>query len=570
MTTAGDVSRSATTFSVAELVSKAWEGEIRVPHFQRAFRWKREDAFKLFDSILKNYPIGSLLLWSRPAPPARQLQFGALHIDAAAADNALWVVDGQQRITTLANVVHSQSQSDPRFALAYHLENKRFVKPASGNSPLVIPLPVLFDPQQVMKWFWQYPEINEYFDEASAATQKIRQYSVPAYRVEHNDEQVLQDIFDRMNNYGKRLTKAEVFSALNAGDENTAQERLSFPVIAAHLDEERRFGQLDEDTVLQAVLVRRHPDTQREIRNEFSVADSEGRDAAYRAAEDSLMRAVAFLQDEVGVPHVALLPFRYLLIVLSRFFACHPEPAARNRKLLRRCYWRAAAIGPGIFPGGTTGATRILGQRINSEDETGSVQGMLNALGEKPVELPVPDVRKFRANSAASKIILCSWWENDIRDPESGEVFDRTELAESLTGQWTASDAVYTLIFPKQIPDEIRTSAANRILLPVLRHDRGEVQELLLRNINQLEEQQWRDIQRSHLITPELSGLWATGEITRFIEQRQQLLHETVADFLRRNCEWDYEDTPPLSELVIDGEDELSPSEPYIDTMREG
>lgn len=193
--------------------------------------------------------------------------------------------------------------------------------------------------------------------------------------------------FVRMNSYGKRLTKAEVFSALNAGAEDTDGERLTFRAMAAHVDEDRSFGELDEGAVLQAVLARRHPDIQREIRNEFSEPDDEGQDVAYKATEDALLCSVSFLQDSCGIPHIALLPYRYLIIVPVRFFAYHPNPGEQNLRLLRRWYWRAATIGSGIFPGGTTGATRILGQRIVAGDESGSVQGLLAALGEKPTEL---------------------------------------------------------------------------------------------------------------------------------------------------------------------------------------
>ena len=548
MTATGDVSRSATTFDVEELVTRAWHGDIRVPHFQRAFRWKWEDTRRLFDSIVKNYPIGSLLLWVRRSPGQR-LRLGALRVDAPESNNALWVVDGQQRITSLANALHEGTQSDPRFALAYHLRDERFVEPRGGDDPLAVPLPVLFDPQQVMQWFWQRPEIYDYFDTASAITTKIRKYSIPAYQVEHDDERVLEDIFDRMNSYGKRLTKAEVFSALNAGTEDAAGDRLTFPAMAAHVDEDRSFGMIDEGTVLQAVLARRHPDIQREIRNEFTEPGDEEQDIAYEAAEDALRRSVAFLQDDAGVPHIAMLPYRYLLVVLVRFFAHHPEPDPQNLRLLRRWYWRAAAVGPGIFLGGTTGATRNLGRRIAVGSETGSVQGLLAELGEEPTEPPVPDVRKFRTNAAASKLILCSWWDVQPRNPETGDVFGRAELAENLPDQWTASDAVYTLLMPAQLPDGYRSSAANRVLLPMpmFRHGPGDIPELLLRNVEGLDAEVWNAVRRSHWMTPELADLLASGRLQEFLSQRQELLHAGITDFLRRNCEWGFEDTPAYS-----------------------
>jgi len=50
---------------------------------------------RLFDSIVKGYPIGNLLLWTRPAPKA-EVQLGALCIQARGFQDGLWVVDRQQ------------------------------------------------------------------------------------------------------------------------------------------------------------------------------------------------------------------------------------------------------------------------------------------------------------------------------------------------------------------------------------------------------------------------------------------------------------------------------------------
>jgi hypothetical protein len=101
--------------------------------------------------------------------------------------------------------------------LFYDLDEGSFTVKSSPNQPWLVPLPVLFDLQELLRWFADDPELKDRFDQATEVAKVLRQYQVPAYVVRHDDEKVLQDIFDRMNNYGKRLTKAEVFSALNAG-----------------------------------------------------------------------------------------------------------------------------------------------------------------------------------------------------------------------------------------------------------------------------------------------------------------------------------------------------------------
>jgi hypothetical protein len=95
MTTRHFSQPSARTFSVDDLVKYVGEGRVRIPEFQRPLRWQWEDVRRLFDSIVKGYPIGSLLLWQRSAP-AGNVRLGAIVVDSPAFTDGWWVVDGQQ------------------------------------------------------------------------------------------------------------------------------------------------------------------------------------------------------------------------------------------------------------------------------------------------------------------------------------------------------------------------------------------------------------------------------------------------------------------------------------------
>src|SRR6266545_1799717 len=91
-------------YTPADLVRDTVRGHLRIPPFQRGFRWDAADVLKLFDSLLHGFPIGNLLLWIRPAPE-QHLQVGPLEIDAPEVASALWVVDGQQRITSIVGAL---------------------------------------------------------------------------------------------------------------------------------------------------------------------------------------------------------------------------------------------------------------------------------------------------------------------------------------------------------------------------------------------------------------------------------------------------------------------------------
>ncbi|HEX5496763.1 MAG TPA: DUF262 domain-containing protein [Mycobacteriales bacterium] len=553
MSSRPDARPSAITYDLEELVALAWKGDIRVPHFQRDFRWGRQDVSRLFDSIVRGYPIGSLLLWVRPAP-ADILRLGVLDIRAPDAERALWVVDGQQRIISLANALHPSGATDPRFAVAYDLRAENIVRRTNQETPWVIPLPVVFDLQQLIRWFSERPEIAEYLNRATAVARDIRQFKIPAYHVKH-DEAVLRDIFDRMNSYGKRLSRAEIFSALKPGVAGT-REQLTIDLVAQRINTDLHFGELDDGTVLQAILARRGPDVMRGIRKEFvdqrrGQVDfpGESRDDAYKNGAEALRSAVFFVQSLAGVPHFSFLPYRYLLVVLARFFAHHPDPARRNLQLLRRWFWRAALAGPGIFRGGTTGGLRLLCAEIRPGDVNRSVQGLLRAIGPAARAVPTPDM--FRPNSAETKIVLCCLWSLRPLSPRTGARYERSQLAEILAGRGTAGDATAQIVRGQSVSQRDQARIANRVLSPDPDESVDGWDQLLLAEPLQFGAD-WSEVLRSHAMDESMVALLAAGREAEFLDARQRELAGALNGFLARACEWGFEDTSPLDDLVVD------------------
>lgn len=556
MSTGRDMRVSATTYDLEDLVSEAWAGHIRVPHFQRDFRWTLQDVLRLFDSIVKGYPIGSLLLWVRSAE-AQTIRLGALEIHAPRAEQALWVVDGQQRVTSLASALHEDGGADARFALSFDLAAEAFVRHPTQPDPSLIPLPVLFDLDRLLQWFANHREITDQLQRATSVTKTLRQFKIPAYQVMQDDVAVLQDIFDRMNNYGKRLSKAEVFSALYSGKEAEKNE-YRFALIAERIEDDLRFGRIDDDTVLRAILARRGPNIEREIRIEFNEQERRGAvdfpgevlETAYESGERALRRAVRFLQETARVPHVTFLAYQYLLIVLSRLFAHHPEPDARNLQLLRRWFWRAALVGPALFKGSTTGTTRALCSKIRSDDLTGSVQELLAAVSQHA--FPLPNSTRFRTNHAATKITLCAWWSLEPRSPRTGESYELGQLAETLIDSATAADAVPTIFNRRAVPEPYRMWAANRILMPDKDEAANEVDSLLSPQLLAVaHERTWEAILRSHAVTPDTARLLENDKIEEFLKARQETVRNDLQAFLDRMCEASFEDTPSLTDLVV-------------------
>lgn len=552
----------ATTCDLEDLVASAWAGKVRVPHFQRDFRWATQDVLRLFDSIVRGYPIGSLLLWVRKSP-SQVLTLGSLRIEAPASEETLWVVDGQQRITSLANALHPEGHLHVPFSIYYDLAETRFIAQPAIREPQHIPLPVLFDLERLIEWFATEGRVaSDLFKEAQRVAKRLRQFKVPAYLVRQDDERILTDIFDRMNNYGKRLSRAEIFSALFAGPEEGAENRLSLSRIADRVATRTGFGNIDTDTILSSILARRGPDPSRDIRNEFDTSGrripsefpDEDQDTAYERGEEALVRAVGFLQNYVEIPHLSLLAYRAPLVVLTRFFAHFPEPMPSTLRLLRRLYWRVAVSGPAVFRGSFTQVGRVLSTRIKKGDEYLSIKGLMDAVAEARPTVPNPE--RFRTNEATTKIVLSAWWSLGPRSLVTCERFDAQDLTTLLADQSTAATVAYR-IFPRGLSAAQQLLAANRLFLPTDSDPVNELPMLLTRAHIDVDNATWDAVLASHCLDRNTVSTLARGEQNEFLARRQRAIADQLRDFLSRMAEWDYEDTPALESLDFDDSDEL-------------
>jgi hypothetical protein len=92
--------------SVEELVSMIERGELRLPEMQRRYVWRSTRVRDLLDSLYRGYPSGAILLWE--TDEAVPLQDFAVEQQANAYQTKLLLLDGQQRLTSLAAVVRGK------------------------------------------------------------------------------------------------------------------------------------------------------------------------------------------------------------------------------------------------------------------------------------------------------------------------------------------------------------------------------------------------------------------------------------------------------------------------------
>jgi len=82
---------------VSELLDNIRKQDLVLPEFQREYVWTKDQAKQLIVSLVRGYPVGSLLFWRTDNPP----DLKNIEQIPDKLGTLLVILDGQQRLTTL-------------------------------------------------------------------------------------------------------------------------------------------------------------------------------------------------------------------------------------------------------------------------------------------------------------------------------------------------------------------------------------------------------------------------------------------------------------------------------------
>lgn len=527
----------ARSIRVEDLLADVMRGRVRIPPFQRGLKWQPDDARKLLDSIYRGYPIGTLLLWETKAE-AQELRFGAVSVAAPARPDAWWVVDGQQRVVSLARVLLTTAPSSDDFALHFDLQEPKFVAGLSEKLRVAdvsrwLPLTAVLDSELLIQWLLEQQPAAVRRELAIRVGKRIREYDVPAYIVRSDSEGTLREIFERSNNSGRRLEVAEVFDALHGA--RYGQHPASITDIVRDL-ESLHFGRVEQKILYRLLRVLSGADVTE--RGDEGVLRLSGDDArrAYTATATAARSVILFLKRDVGIAHYDLLPYKLPLVTLGKFFHHHPAPRARSRELLVRWLWRGALNGAHR---GDTVSTRQALERIDATDEEGSVQRMLAMVSARPTERPSA-MEPFNFRFAFGKLQTLALEALGPRDLDSGEALG----IEALFEQRAPEEDVPLPDIVASEHDGAERTTANRMLHPKrpgLRRQLLAVREPA--------------VLASHGVGEEARAALAAGDAKAFLSLRSATLNRHFDRFFAERARWDEPDRPSIQALTVLEED---------------
>lgn len=240
---------------VGDLVKDVRNGRIGLPDLQRPFVWKDNKVRELFDSMLKGYPIGYIMLWESPAD--YESKKSSIGDNSKTYDEPKeLVIDGQQRLTALVAAMYGINVKDKNFAdreikISYNPLTREFAvwsQAYERDSEWISRISDVFlakEDNSISSLRRRFiKEINEgrnrkgivlltdeeedLIEENINALLNLSDYPLPTLEINYNaDEEDVADIFVRVNSGGQSLTENNFIQTLISVYENETSDKIN-------------------------------------------------------------------------------------------------------------------------------------------------------------------------------------------------------------------------------------------------------------------------------------------------------------------------------------------------------
>lgn len=545
---------------VHEIVKQAVSKTVDIPEFQRPFVWDPEQVKLLAESLYRDYPVGSFLLWD-----------SADYQEAKTAEGSqatLWIVDGQQRTTALClllgqkpywwdgtndwnkalakydvmvNLLPDHGEDRLEFALRNPVREKDprwvSVRRIVANEKVEALTPIA---QEIVSSIAKDPaEMMSLFGVVHGRLQRvwqIRERDIPVVRINHEIEDVAE-IFARLNQAGTRVREADVILAL-AAVRNPGWVRTDYLPFCNDL--ESRGWSLDAGILIRtitgiAVGRARLLEVPKSL---WSPSELIGAWNKCKAIVNEVILQLA----QFGVLSPDLLPSTNSLIPL--FVLHHRWKGRPGYEFKRALYWFLLANRDGRYSGS---AVTSLNEDVRTITEATSFDEALQALLKRLRVSPQIDASEFlnhyaRAGNRFLRLMLyLVLFHRGAKDWVDG-----TRLGYDKTGSPVTSgfQPQWHHIYPRAVlAGKVKDDDINALANITVMNEGTNMRKLGAK-------EPWRYIRDcnigpaeliGHLIpsrfvqaayTPEAKSVWSVGAYTDFVLERSQLLAQASNEFL--------------------------------------
>ncbi len=307
---------------------------LKLPEIQRGYVWSRPQVRDLLDSLYRGYPIGTILLWQTEESTETRA-FAAADVGDGTFGGGQYLLDGQQRLTSLRRVMYPSDDDKPVVDIRFNFETEEFqvANAAIKKDPRWIPVTEIFQKGPIAVASHQdllsRPDAQDLLTRIGRV-HDVRKYHVPVHLLKGFDYEQVTDIFVRVNSKGTRLREAELAIA-----------RLAFRLPGIVTKEIGRFEDALEarnyDDVELRFLVRclTAVSTGQSRYPRLATTKEEDLRSAWPRTRKALEHFVNLLVNNLGIESSAWLPSINAIVVPVAYLARTNSKKADTRAMLR-------------------------------------------------------------------------------------------------------------------------------------------------------------------------------------------------------------------------------------------
>lgn len=415
--------------TLSGLLADIKKGEIRIPDFQRAYIWNRDQVLELLESVWNGYPLGSILLWKTKMDLQERDPLNLNLPSSSPNSTRKYLLDGQQRLVSLYEVIHGNLLLGGKRKTKYHaffdLDKKEFVivsEKELNEAPLnledgFLPLNKLFSFTAEL-----YPEPNaEIIRRLAGTSERIVTFTnlytaftslkFPAI-INGESLSVACSIFEKLNNTGTQLTVADLMVAITyAKDFNLREELANFN---EQLD--NYYFALKPRTILQCISACLQQGTERN----HIIDSADEIQSQWKKTTESINLAIDFLKKHCSVPTSNFLPYQTILAPLTQFFYLHGNKRLSKNmiKRLQKYFWLSMFSGRYSYS-----------QNSRAKEDIGTMEKVVANVDEQLFDYydftinqnVILDV-DMSFNSSFAKVILCFLASREPKEFKNNEI----------------------------------------------------------------------------------------------------------------------------------------------------
>ena len=391
---------------VESLARRVITADILLPKFQRDFVWERGQVIDLLDSIAKNFPIGSVLLWQSRQELRSENDIAGLEIDLPRPDYPVnYLLDGQQRLSVICGALF-WGGDDPKsiWNLAFDLRSGEFfhLDSMDDTPPHIIRTNRLSDPSRFYKQVGAIDamEIEDKDILKSNADQlfnRFKDYLVAVVTLGDMSIEDVAPIFERINSTGTPLTIVDLMRAATWSTDFDLIDAIDGVKKSLSL---KSFDGVDRKVILRNLSAAAGGGFSADSIDGLRNYDADKLSSAVGAIDSAYRLAVDFLSTEIGIPTDAIVPYANQLVVLSELFRLLPNPSAAQIQIIKQWFWKTSISG--YFSGWNTGNMSSDHAAVTkfASEGTGEIDVSVSKVGA--------DIwlsRQYRSNGAHAKTL---------------------------------------------------------------------------------------------------------------------------------------------------------------------